>query len=220
MKRSLNILCVLVILVLSYSVVEYLFIDGHVDAFVDGFNAGYESARNGELDSETEAMDMKTVSLIPNNYTYFKDSIYNTVSQSYVPAHNVRMHVGFKGNEYPLQGMVETLSFLIVLIAKIAAFVWFIKLIIAINKGEIFSWKNIRRLRWLGVMLILAFVFSAIPSISSYYAIKELFALENYRLTGSDLLSSLNLVLGLVALIVAQVFAIGLRMQEEQELTI
>lgn len=98
--------------------------------------------------------------------------------------------------------------------------VFFAKLIIAINKSRIFDWKNVRRLRWLGAILILNFICSAFPAYISAYELSGVFSISGYSVNLSGLVSKLTLVLGLVALIVGEVFAIGLKMKEEQDLTI
>ena len=51
-------------------------------------------------------------------------------------------------------------------------------------------------------------------------SLREVFALEHYALDLPDTVNITTLMLGLVALIVAEVFAIGLKMKEEQDLTI
>ncbi len=59
-----------------------------------------------------------------------------------------------------------------------------------------------------------------LPEYLSLCSLREAFALESYDLILSDSVKATNLLLGLIALIVAEVFAIGLKMKEEQDLTI
>jgi hypothetical protein len=56
--------------------------------------------------------------------------------------------------------------------------------------------------------------------IISNYELADAFALKGYSMHLSELLSITTLVLGIISFIIAEVFAIGLRLQEEQELTI
>ena len=87
MKRRLNILCVLVILTLSYSVLEtgyYLFI---------GFRAGVETAVEGKthLGEVEKIKNMKTIHLLPDVISMeggelLCDSVYNAKSGAYEPA--------------------------------------------------------------------------------------------------------------------------------------
>ena len=79
MKRRLNILCIIVVLVLGYSVLEtgYYFIVG-VKA---GVEAGTENAVSAE--NKKELINMKYISLLPEhlskvgNNGLFQDSVYN-----------------------------------------------------------------------------------------------------------------------------------------------
>ena len=101
----------------------------------------------------------------------------------------------------------------------ISALIIFVMLILSINKSQIFEWKNVRRLRWLGSLLIMSFVFYLIPQVVNYWGLKEVFALEHYIIAPLALQTT-DLLLGLGCLIVAETFAIGLKMKEEQELSI
>ena len=53
-----------------------------------------------------------------------------------------------------------------------------------------------------------------------FIGIDTVFSLHGYELSLSELVSTTTLVLGLCSLIVGEVFAIGLKMKEEQDLTI
>ena len=62
----------------------------------------------------------------------------------------------------------------------ISALIIFVMLILSINKSQIFEWKNVRRLRWLGSLLIISFLFYLIPQVVNYWGLKEVFALDKY----------------------------------------
>lgn len=101
----------------------------------------------------------------------------------------------------------------------LGALIFFVKLMLSINKSDIFEWKNVRRLRWLGGFLIAVFICTALPELMSYWGIKEVFGMEHYMVAPLALQLT-DLLLGLGCLIVAETFAIGLKMKEEQDLTI
>ena len=65
-----------------------------------------------------------------------------------------------------------------------------------------------------------SFTCSLVALIISNYELADAFALKGYSMDLSELLSITTLVLGIISFIIAEVFAIGLRLQEEQELTI
>ena len=104
--------------------------------------------------------------------------------------------------------------------AIVWAVVLFIRLIVSINKSDIFNWKNVRRLRRLGVLLIIGFVCTFLLAFLSFHNVEKVFSVTGYSLSMADMVHITSLVLGISALIVAEVFAIGLKMKEEQDLTI
>ena len=55
---------------------------------------------------------------------------------------------------------------------------------------------------------------------SNMASVSKVFSIPGYDLSLVDLVSITTLVLGLCSLIVGEVFAIGLKMKEEQDLTI
>ena len=133
----------------------------------------------------------------------------------------IRMYaLAFKAKEVNYSYLIISSSCsLMNALLTISALIIFVMLILSINKSQIFEWKNVRRLRWLGSLLIMSFVFYLIPQVVNYWGLKEVFALEHYIIAPLALQTT-DLLLGLGCLIVAETFAIGLKMKEEQELTI
>lgn len=79
MKRRLNILCLVVMLVLSYSVLEqgyYIFLGAKM-----GAQTGLELGKKGsDIAAYKELMNLKVVNLIPSSmesFDFFRDSVYN-----------------------------------------------------------------------------------------------------------------------------------------------
>lgn len=222
MKRRLNILCVIVVLVLSYSVFEtgYYFVVG-VKA---GVEAGVEAAAS--MERQKELMNMKYISLMPDNMSvsgsgeFFLDSVYNEKSASYVPATYGSMIVSVDTKSTAWGRIGFTLLNLVHLVICVWAIILFIRLVISINKSDIFNWKNVRRLRLLGLALIVSFCTALLPAYLTLESVGEVFSVRGYELNLSDMVNTTTLVLGLSTLIVAEVFAIGLKMKEEQDLTI
>lgn len=89
-----------------------------------------------------------------------------------------------------------------------------------INHGVIFDWVNVRRLNRIGKFLLISFALSQAYMLMAYFTANRLIQLEGYRLNFWGNFESMDLILGLIALLVARIFAIGLQMKEEQELTI
>ena len=83
MKRRLNILCLVVMLVLSYSVLEqgyYIFLGAKM-----GAQTGLELGKKGsDIAAYKELMNLKVVNLIPSSmesFVLFRDSVYNEKSR-------------------------------------------------------------------------------------------------------------------------------------------
>lgn len=220
MKKRLNILCLLVILVMGYSVSDsaYQVVTLMVSSFEKGFQAGKKGTDvHNEL---AEVKNMQPVAVFPDNFPFFNDSVLNEKSGEYVPMMHLQMLVSIETNPGIWQQLAGKSMAIVNLLAILLSIFIFIKLIISINRSVIFDWKNVRRLRWLGCALILSFVCEVIPVSVIAHSLSDVFVLRGYSLHFSELITITNLVLGLSALIVGEVFAIGLRMKEEQELTI
>ena len=241
MKRRLNILCLVVMLVLSYSVLEqgyYIFLGAKM-----GAQTGLELGKKGSDIAAYKEL-MKVVNLIPSSmesFDFFRDSVYNEKSRSYVPAAYSSLMVSVDSHDSVGKVVAKYLLIYLHLGFSLWAVVLFIRLIISINKSDIFNWRNVRRLRRLGMALVVSFCCTFASSCgrleftanknrhfctgfaSSYLdfiGIDTVFSLHGYELSLSELVSTTTLVLGLCSLIVGEVFAIGLKMKEEQDLTI
>lgn len=222
MKRRLNILCVIVVLVLGYSVFEtgYYFLVG----LKAGVEAGIES--HVSAGSKQELINMKYVSLLPEHLSkvgeggLFQDSVYNEKSGRYVPASFSSMMVSVDTKSTVLEQVASSLLSFLHLGVCICAILLFVRLVVSINRSDIFSWKNVRRLRLLGGALVVGFCTSFLPAYLTFRSVGKVFAVHGYELNISEMVNATTLVLGISTLIVAEVFAIGLKMKEEQDLTI
>ena len=221
MKRRLNILCLIVILVLSYSVLEMGY------GFFIGAKLGAESVaeKGPSLSAQKELWNMKYISLMPENFStsgsdIFQDSVYNEKSGEYVPATYASMIISV--DTHP--AIWEMITAKGLAFVQMGVYIWaivlFIRLIISINKSDIFNWRNVRRLRRLGFALIISFCCALLTAYLTVYGVDEVFSIHGYSLDISGVINTTMLGLGLCALIVGEVFAIGLKMKEEQDLTI
>lgn len=222
MKKRLNILCLVVLLVLGYSVLKqgyYIFLGARM-----GAQTGMEMDKRGsDLSAYKELANLKSVELIPFATTpaeFFRDSVYNEKSKSYVPAVYSSLFISVDAHDSIGKTVVMYLLIYLHLGFSLWALVLFIRLIISINKSDIFNWRNVRRLRRLGMALVTGFCCAFASAYLNFVSIEAAFSMEGYELSLSELTSTITLVLGLCSLIVAEVFAIGLKMKEEQDLTV
>ena len=217
MKKKLNILCVIVMLVLGYSVIDAAYYVG------TGFKAGIELGTNKKLAmaKKQELMHLQVISLMPKHMSnILSDSIYNAKTGKYLPASYGQLAVSVDTHPSITVRVMSALAGLTDFITTVWAVVLFIRIIIAINKSDIFNWRNVRRIRRLGIMLIIGFGCTLFMALLTAYSVGKVFDSSNYSLYVTDMVKITSLVLGITALIVAEVFAIGLKMKEDQDLTI
>ena len=216
MKRRLNILCVIVIFVLAYSVLEAAYFMGM--GFTAGIKAGF---REIDAKEKKEMMNIQVISVIPHfGDNLLVDSVYNQKSGEYVPAFYGQLVVSVDTHPRISTKIISFLATMVHMIAAIWAIVVFLRLVISINKSDIFNWKNVHRLRRMGWMLFICFICVTITALINAFNVEKVFSLRGYSLNISDMLDITSLVLGISALIVAEVFSIGLKMKEDQDLTI
>ncbi len=229
MKKRLNILCVIIILALFYAVIVTGYYMGA--AAVAGFKAGYAEAEQADSTAtEVSPMgknlgDMKQVFMFPDlsqpiQETLFKDSVYNEKSGTYTPVIHTSMFVSVDTDTAVWKLVLCSCLGLICFVLGVWALIVFIRLIISINKSDIFSWRNVRRLRLLGILLVAGFGCSFLSNYLTFSDVNAHFALQGYDLIFLESVEITTFVLGICALIVGEVFAIGLKLKEEQDLTI
>lgn len=218
MKRRLNILSILVFIVLGLS----LYTTGY--QFGTGMKAGMTLVEKQyeELDMHEDSMfvgNFRIVNIVPTVALLKPDTVINAQTGEKVPAMYKQMAVRVGKDVNYSYLIISSSCSLLNIVLTISALVIFIQLILSINKSRIFEWKNVRRLRWLGSLLIVSFICCLIPKTVNYWGLKEIFAIDKY-IVAPFALQMTDLLLGLGCLIVAETFAIGLKMKEEQELTI
>ncbi len=211
MKRRLNILCVVVVLILLYPIFQY--------GYYFGLGARMGVEMQGKKEQTLEILNMKTISLTPDKFM-FTDSVYNAMSGEKVPAIYGQMVVNVPMKPNPWIFMASKLLPMVSLMASLATLVIFFLVIVSVNHLDIFTWKNVSRLRWIGSLLVVSYLCMLVPFLLDGYELSKAFALEGYSLAQSDLATFMTPVLGIVAFIVAEVIAIGLKIKEEQDLTI
>lgn len=105
----------------------------------------------------------------------------------------------------------------------IVSFVKFIKVIINVNKGIIFDWKNVKLLNYVAVCMLMLSVYSIAANLINDYHQSELLSVANYTVGHSSLYyatSGTGLFSACLILLMAEIFAIGLKQKEELDLTI
>lgn len=220
MKRRLNILCLVVMLVLSYSVLEqgyYIFLGAKM-----GAQTGLELGKKGsDIAAYKELMNLKVVNLIPSSmesFDFFRDSVYNEKSRSYVPAAYSSLMVSVDSHDSVGKVVAKYLLIYLHLGFSLWAVVLFIRLIISINKSDIFNWRNVRRMRIFVYALISVSLLFELQQWGIYHDLASQVRLEGYEvLPYSFKYAWFNYML--LALF-TEIFAIGVKIKEEQDLTV
>lgn len=116
--------------------------------------------------------------------------------------------------------VINVLNILCVLL-YISLLIQFVRFIININKGNIFDQKNISRLRKFAWYLISISVIKCMAGIIDDFRLSKLsLELDGYSLSTYWEMPWDTMLLGLLALLMAQVWSYGLQLKEDQALTI
>lgn len=212
MKGKFNFIGILILIVLSMSLISSFTIN--FNDFKKGFVEGYKANKETKLEKSFY------INLSPNQEIDLP-KLYNLKTQeevSYIPN-----EVIIKSTKYtpptPIV-LIQYTAALLFLPFILLSLYFYIKFIVQVNKGKIFEKKNAATLRFLGVSLIISFILEVILQTTFYTVAKSAIQLENYSIVYSDSFSYIQLLAGLTALLMAQFITIGVKMREEQELTI
>lgn len=116
---------------------------------------------------------------------------------------------------YFFSGLTPFLMMIICLIIPIQ----FYKVINSITKEVIFEKENIRRIRLIGISLILFYFLYFFYNFLNFKRNSQLFEFSDYTLK-MDSVDAIWLMLGIVVLLIAEIISRGKALKEEQELTI
>ncbi len=214
MKKRLNVLCVLVFVIIGIGLMPFVY------WMAVGMKAGYESSPERVRDIDA-AMNAETVHLMPVGISHLEHgTIRNDVTGEQVALWPQNIAVS-AGVDYPgWYDVVNTLAAVLGVAAVVVVVVLFLKLILRVNRGYVFEWRNVRLLRWLGGIQLAASIVVTLLQIYGASVVSGQFRVSGYATDYFSYVSVLELSIGMVALIAAEIFAIGLKMKEEQELTI
>lgn len=150
--------------------------------------------------------------------------LVETVLGGYMWLSEVKFLVAFNQNHSEGFGMSIFFSVFMVLVALvllypgIRAFVSFVKFIINVNRDKVFVKENVPLLRWTGLGLLFYNILMIISVLWVYYINNGYLQAYQIRLTYNQ--HSDAIIFCVFCLIIAEVFAIGLKLKEDQDLTI
>ena len=211
MKQKINFICVLIFIAVTASLSLRLY--ESVTVSLQAINI-MDKLNYNEDDVFT------VVSIKPNTNTFVADSIYNNKTKSYIPIQH-REIIAQSQSQTDSEFLSPIVAILIaIIILMIYTLVCFIKLIKNINRTEIFSWSNVSLLRRIGVSIIGLFIANLLLSFTNLLQLQKEFSFNSYHLGWNDNADMLQIIIGLVCFLFAEIFAMGLKIKEEQDLTI
>lgn len=222
-KTSINLLCVLIIAILAGSILLPAAMASYY--FVAGMLANAETTAEVAPQPDT-VIDTSSLVVIamqpgreklaaPTDTIKFDDGrefpAVITSANIYVP-------------DAEMQSNLDTVSLICTILSTICLILLIIELIkfmISINKGQIFNSLNVKRLRRFGIYLILIAAIECMSGLFQENSIVSMgLELEGYDITALWSIPWQHLLLGFLALLMSQVWAYGLSLKEEHELTI
>ncbi|MDR2920201.1 MAG: DUF2975 domain-containing protein [Tannerella sp.] len=217
MKKRFNLITFFIGIAVGISLwntVEKEFADMKA-SFMEGYKEGMNRASN-----KPAHFDSFYLALRPTGDSYMPDSIVNMKTGEWVPTRITETYVRVPKAEGLSMDLLWIFPASIILIGGFIMIVFnLVKIILAVNKSIIFDWVNVRRLRRIGIGFVIMFVVNIVISLlHNTLALKSL-EFENYDIINSSYDGGI-LMFGMIAFLVAEIFAVGLRLKEDQDLTI
>lgn len=217
MKKKFNVLSAIVFVVLAINLAAGFYYAAL--GFTEGIRSAMNECETGGDGAERHAPAM--ISFLPTELLTMPDSVTNTVTgekTGAMAAHlMVRLDRETTGGAAGIVTSILSVFICVILLLVIWHFIHFIR---NINRMEIFTWKNVNLLETMGGLLLAVFVANLANSLITYWQVSRVFALEGRVFDFFTPLTDSTLILGVLAMITGEVFAMGLKLREEQELTI
>lgn len=217
MKKKLNLLCLCVIAAFLLSV------SGNVQMivriFINGFEIGMKAAEEGGEMPVLPAY--KQIHTMPTDLTEVTGTVTNLKDGSQLAIKPLVSLVACPSMPTSSAAALwEAMAALVVIVGFIYTTVYFCKLIVQINRNIVFDWTNVKYLRRIGWGLIAIFFCAFVSVWITNYQLSQVVALKGTEFNLLLAFSDPTFILGFIALLAAEVFALGLRLKEENDLTI
>ncbi len=207
-------------LIASVLVPGYALVGGFSEGFKDGVNAK-ANARPGE----PVEMPGIPVEVIVNSIEPYTDVLQDTLTTD--DGHRFPIRINKATVSVPTSNY--TLGVMLIVALCITAFgvmlimfaIQLVKFVVNINRGIIFDKINVKRLKKIGIFLLIMAMLQIAVGLAEDYAVSGM----NVTFKGMSLTSYWTIpwsetLLGIMSLLIAQVWSRGVQMKEEQELTI
>lgn len=226
MKRKINIICVLILAVIIYSSLSSLL-------FIMGY--GVRSGLQVGMKSDDVSYDLTSLGIdyafIPEQQTFIAgaDTLVLSSGQKvrFIPSSGYILKDGVQpchqksfSSDYILV-LITSLVYIVVFVLCILALVDFIRFIVEINRNRIFEYRNVRFLNRVGVyMLVVAALLIISGVVREFVQAPYIPELSGYEVAINWSIPVSEILIGLLALLMGQIWLRAITIKEEQELTI
>lgn len=162
----------------------------------EGEKIGENTKEPGEIRLIKDPYGDKVIYFTPNDITFVKDN-----------------------STLKIINILSIVSSIILLALSISIFVLFIKVINAFRKSEIFDRRIITKISWIGICLLSIGVVLPLTSYVYYLLLKDIIAVEGYRLT-TPFVEWGVILFGIAVLVINEILRKATEIKEEQDLTI
>ena len=215
MKKKVNIICLAIMIVATLHVGALVYCMGL--SFSMGFRTATEVTKQGEdMDGNAAVLSLVPKKISEQNAICIKDEKSGQDKEAWPLMVMV-----------PTQDEVASASPAIMLFISfpslaggIVALLGLIKFVICLNRKEVFSWKTVKYLRLAGYGMLICYICGTVMGLLQTYAGWQYINPAYFSIDFSEQMETGGIIFGLFILLMAEAFAIGLRLQEEQELTI
>lgn len=216
MKRRINLLTILTIAALIFTSAEDIY-----DAYRE-LKSIFVSAKVSSNNEEdlTLLTNINAVQLTPNLINKDSSSSLKTKDGRKVASWTHEAYISIQTETSVFEKIILFVGGTISFIGTILCIIYFLKFIININQEKVFHWKNVSLLKKLGAILILIYLMEFLCNYISTISVARAVDLKYYSFDYITTVGGTNLLLGIITLLISGVFAKGLKIKEEQDLTI
>ncbi len=215
-KRKFNLYCILLLAAVAFSLFTA------AQKFATGFSQGWKDATiEMQRSAGTANYEAYELTLQANDPRRCELTLTNTATGKTDSLRVSQAMAWVSTKERPTESLPVIVGKLVLIalvpLCFIAFWVVFIRLVWAVNRGDDFGTSTTRRLRLMGWLLIGQY---ASEWIFQLLTLPPAISYEGYQVSPSMDTDPMLLVSGIGLLVVSQLFAVGQRMKEENELTI
>ena len=219
MKKRLNLITLFIGIAVGISFYNTIKEDFYV--FKMGFLEGFTEVLSiGMRSNNTPKVETVRVTLEPKVFLAMPDSIFDRKTETWLPSRIIRTEICAPAKDNSSLKDLWMFPISVIMFAGFFMILFNFYLIIrSVNKSVIFAWINVKRLRRIGIGFLLYFAAEMFLGMYTNNLRRSLFDVNDYNIITSTFDGSI-LMYGMITFLVAEIFAVGLRLKEEQDLTI